>query len=99
MGRGARSRIPFSGSDELAAEGFFADRRHLPHPQPFFSGADATAAEGSVSFSAKAAVTAAASTTVTNARDEAFSLRLTFDAVVDGAEELDAVVMMDEAAA
>lgn len=50
------------------------------------------------SFSAKAAVAAAAEATVTEAlvTAETFSTRLTLEAVVDGTEELEAEVMMDE---
>jgi len=76
------------------------------HPQPFDffgegAGTVATAvalATVDCSFSARAAVAAAAEATVTEAlvTGETFSTRLTLEAVVDGTEELEAEVMMDD---
>jgi len=76
------------------------------HPQPFdFFGEGAGTVATSValvtvdcSFPARAAVAAAAEATVTEAlvTAETFSTRLTLEAVVDGTEELEADVIMED---
>lgn len=74
------------------------------HPQPFdfFGEGRGTVAVAlaavDCSFSARAAVAAAAEATVTEAlvTGETFSTRLTLEAVVDGTEELEPEVMIDD---
>jgi hypothetical protein len=75
------------------------------HPQPFDFGEGAGTVATAValatvncSFSARAAVAAAAEATVTEVlvTGETFSTRLTLEAVVDGTEELEPEVMIDD---
>ncbi len=86
MGRACRVSVPFSAS-EAPAEGSLGDNRH-PQLQDFLGGETAIDDSETTSFSSVIGISAG--TAALN-----FSVKLTFDAVVEGADELEADVMIE----